>query len=93
MNVGSVGPALTRLREWWLSPPRRGALRLIAPPEYRHLRAFGLVRVVGGIVAGSIAAACLSYAAVGWAAFFLVVAVLDLAVGYWELRIDRSIRR
>jgi hypothetical protein len=47
----------------------------------------------GGIVAGAIGIACLSYAAVGWAAFFLVVAVLGLAVGYWELRIDRSIRR
>jgi hypothetical protein len=81
--------ATKRLRQWWLSPPRSGIRRLIAPPEYRHLRAFGLARVAGGIVAAGVGLACLSYAAYGWAAFFLSVAALDLPAGYWELTIAR----
>ncbi len=63
---------------------------MIAPPEYRHLLAFGIARVAGGIVAAAAGIVCLSYAARGWAAFFLVIAVLDLAAGYWELTIARS---
>lgn len=82
--------AMTRLRAWWLSPPRRGLQRLIAPPEYRHLRAIGVARVVGGIVAVAVGILCLFHSANGWAAFFLGVAVLDLAAGYWELAIARS---
>jgi hypothetical protein len=81
--------AMKRLRQWWLSPPRSGIQRLIAPPEYRHLRAFGIARVAGGIVAAGVGFACLSYAAYGWAAFFLVVAALDLPTGYLELTIAR----
>jgi len=80
---------MKRLRRWWLSPPRSGIARLIAPPEYRHLRAFGIARVVGGIVAAGLGFVCLSYAAYGWAAFFLVVAALDLPAGFWELTIAR----
>jgi uncharacterized membrane protein HdeD (DUF308 family) len=64
--------------------------RLIAPPEYRHLRAFGITRVAGGCVAAAAGIVCLSYAAYGWAAFFLVVGALSLAGGYWELTIARS---
>ncbi len=64
--------------------------RLIIPWEYRHLRAFGAMRIVGGFVAGAAGVVCLAYAAFGWAAFFLVVGVLDLAVGYWEIAIARS---
>ena len=79
-----------RLRAWWLSPPRSGVQRLIAPPEYRHLRAFGITRIVGGIVAAAAGIACLSYAAYGWAAFFFVVAALDLPAGWWELAIAHS---
>jgi hypothetical protein len=60
-----------------------------SPPEYRHLRAFGIARVAGGIVAAGVRFACLSYAAYGWAAFFLVIAALDLPAGYWELTIAR----
>jgi hypothetical protein len=81
--------AMERLRQWWLSPSRSGMRRLIAPPEYRHLRAFGIARVTGGIVAAGVGFACLSYAAYGWAAFFLVVAALDLPAGFWELTIAR----
>jgi hypothetical protein len=78
-----------RLRAWWRSPPRSGIQRLIAPPEYRHLRAFGVTRIAGGVVAAAAGIVCVSYAAYGWAAFFLVVAALNLAAGSWELTIAR----
>ena len=78
------------LRGWWLSPPRSGMQRLIWPWEYRHVRAFGIVRTVGGLVAATAGLICLSYAAYGWAAFFLVVGALNLAGGSWFLTIARS---
>ena len=78
------------LRGWWLTPPRRGIYRLIAPWEYRHLRFFGVSRIAGGIVAAAAGVICLSYAVYGWAAFFLVVAALNLAGGSWYLAIARS---
>jgi len=34
---------------------------------------------------------CLAYGVYGWAAFFLVLAALHLAGGYWYLTIDRSV--
>jgi len=49
----------------------------------------GGIRAAGGSVA---AAVCLSYGGYGWAAFFLVLAVLNLAGGYWYLTIARSAR-
>ena len=78
------------LRGWWLSPPRRGLHRLINPWEYRHLRLFGAMRIFGGGVAGAAGLICLSYGVYGWAAFFLVIAALNLAGGYWFLTIDRG---
>lgn len=78
------------LREWWLSPPRAGLQRLIAPPEYRHLRAFGIMRIAGAGVAAAAGVVCLAYAAYGWAAFFLVVAALNLLGGLWDLAIART---
>ena len=90
MNARETNTAAKRLREWWLSPPRSGMQRVIAPPEYRHLRAFAATRTAGGIVAAAAGIICLSYAAYGWAAFFLVIAALDLAAGWWELTIARS---
>jgi hypothetical protein len=76
------------LRGWWASPPRSGLRRLIAPWEYRHLRAFGVTRIAG--VAAAAGVVCLSYGVYGWAAFFLVLAALNLAGGYWYLTIVRS---
>jgi len=64
--------------------------RLIAPYEYRHLRGFGVTRVAGGSVQAAAGLVCLSYGVYGWAAFFLVLAALNLAGGSWYLRIDRS---
>jgi hypothetical protein len=78
------------LRGWWLSPPRTGMHRLIAPWEYRHLRLFGVVRVAGAAVDAAAGAVCLSYGVYGWAAFFLVIGALNLAGGSWFLTIDRS---
>jgi len=77
------------LREWWASPPRSGMQRLINPWEYRHLRAFGVIRIVGGLIAATAGAICLAYAAYGWAAFFLAVGLLNLAGGRWYLTIAR----
>jgi hypothetical protein len=63
---------------------------LIAPYEYRHLRAFGVTRIAGGSVAAAAGVICLSYGVYGWAAFFLAVAALNFAGGCWYLTIDRS---
>ena len=78
------------LRGWWASPVRPGMQRLINPWEYRHLRAFGVTRIAGGFVAAAAGVVCLSYAAYGWAAFFLGVGVLNLAGGCWYITIARS---
>jgi hypothetical protein len=64
--------------------------RLIIPWEFRHLRIFGVTRIAGGFIATAAGVVCLSYAAYGWATFFLVVGVLNLAVGYWYITIARS---
>ncbi len=79
-----------RLRRWWASPPRPGLQRVIIPWEYRHLRGFGIARLAGGCVAAIAGVICLAYAAYGWAAFFLVIAALSLAVGAWYVTIARS---
>ena len=82
--------AAARLRHWWRSPPRSGIERMIPPPEYRNLRAFGVTRIAGGVVAAAAGIVCLPFEAYGWAAVFLVIAALDLSAGYWELTIARS---
>jgi hypothetical protein len=90
MNAPHDRTAAKGLRGWWLSPPRHGMALLLAPFEYRHLRFFGVVRLVGGSVAAVAGVICLSYSVYGWAAFFLVIGALDLAGGYWELTLARS---
>jgi O-antigen/teichoic acid export membrane protein len=64
--------------------------RLIAPYEYRHLRALGVTRIAGGGVAAAAGIVCLLYYAYGWAVFFLVIGALNLAGGYWYLTVARS---
>jgi hypothetical protein len=71
-------------------PSRSGMRRLIVPFEYRHLRGFGVTRIAGGSVQAAAGVICLSYSVYGWAAFFLVIAALNLAGGSWYLTIDRS---
>ena len=90
MNARNDNTAAKGMRGWWLSPPRSGMRRLINPWEYRHLGAFGVTRIAGGSVAGGAGVVCLAYGVYGWAAFFLVLAGLNLAGGYWYLSIDRS---
>jgi len=90
MNAANDNAARNDLRGWWTSPPRPGMQRLINPWEYRRLRAFGITRVAGGFVAGTAGVVCLSYAAYGWAAFFLAIGALNLAGGYWYITIARS---
>lgn len=80
---------LNGLRRWWLSPPRPGLQRLIAPWEYRHLCGFGITRVVGGSLAAAAGVLCLAYDGYGWAAFFLALAALNLAGGLWYLSLAR----
>jgi hypothetical protein len=90
MNPPNDNTAPKRLLGWWLTPPRPGMQRLIHPWEYRHLSVFGAVRLAGGSVAAAAGVICLSYGVYGWAAFFLVLAALNLAGGYWYLAIARS---
>ena len=90
MNSPHDKTAAKRLRQWWLTPPRPGLQLLIHPWEYRNLRRFGVTRIAGGCVAAAVGLICLSYGVYGWAAFFLVVAALNLAGGSWFLRINRS---
>jgi hypothetical protein len=90
MNAPNDNTAATGLRGRWLTPARPGWQRVIAPWEYRHLRFFGVGRVVGGSLGGATSLICLAYAAYGWAAFFLAIGALNLAGGYWYLTIDRS---
>ena len=90
MNAPNDNTAAKRLRRWWLTPPRPGLQRLINPIEYRHLRSFGVTRIAGGSAAAAAGVICLSYGVYGWAAFFLVIAALNLAGGYWFLTVARS---
>ena len=90
MNATNDHTARNSLRRWWLSPPRHGLALLLAPYEYRHLRFFGITRLVGAGVAAVPGVICLSYSAYGWAAFFLGIGALNLAGGWWELSIGRS---
>ena len=90
MNTPNDNTAAKGLRGWWLSPPRPGMQRLINPWEYRHLRFVGGARIVGGSAAAAAGVVCLSYGVYGWAAFFLILAALNLAGGGWFLAIDRS---
>ena len=93
MHADNDNSAFEGPRGWWASPPRSGMHRLIAPWEYRHLRAFGVTRIAGGGVAAGGGVVCLSYRVYGWAAFFLVVGGANLAGGYWYTTIARSAPR
>jgi hypothetical protein len=90
MNAYNDNTVARRLRRWWLTPPRPGLQRLINPIEYRHLRGFGVTRIAGGSVAAAAGVICLAYGVYGWAAFFLVIAALNFAGGYWYLSVARS---
>jgi hypothetical protein len=90
MNTPSNSTGPEGLRGWWRSPPRSGLRRMINPWEYRHLRFSGIARLAGGTVAAVAGLICLSYGAYPWAAFFLILAALNLVGGAWYLAIARS---
>ena len=90
MNAPNDNTAPNGLRGWWLTPPRSGLQRWISPWEYRHLRGFGVTRIFAGSIAAAAGLICVGYEVYGWAAFFLIIAALNLAGGYWFLTIDRS---
>jgi hypothetical protein len=90
MNAANGSTAARGQRGRWADPPRSGMQRLISPWEYRHLRAFGAMRVFGGTVAAGAGTICLAYEAYGWATFFLAIGAGNIAGGYWYLTIDRS---
>jgi hypothetical protein len=71
-------------------PPRSGIRRLIRPMEYRHLRGAGIAHIAAGAVQATAGVICLWYGVHSWAAFFLVIAALNLAGGTWYLTINRS---
>jgi hypothetical protein len=78
------------LRQSWQTPGRPGVYRLVPPWVYRHPRFFGVAHMAGGSVAAAAGLICLSYGVYGWTAFFLTIAALNLAGGFWYLSIDRS---
>jgi hypothetical protein len=83
------------LRGWWTTPARSGMRRIIAPWEYRHLRAFARMRILGSIVAAGCCVLTLAFGgsnwkAYGWAIAFGVIAAANLAFAGWELNIARS---
>ncbi len=89
-NTGPKG-----LRGWWASPPRSGMRRIIAPWEYRHLRAWAGVRITFGVVLAGLAVVTLAFGGndgktYGWAAAFLAAAAAVFSFAYWELTIARS---
>ncbi len=90
MNAQNGNTAPRGLREWWLTPPRSGLRRLIHPWEYRHLRFYGVTRIAAGSVAAVAGFICLGYGVYGWAAFFLILAALNIAAACWDLAIARS---
>ena len=83
-------------RGWWASPPRTGMRLLIAPWEYRHLRAWARVRILSGFAAAGLCAITLSVGGAdgktyAWATAFLAIGVASWAFAYWELSIARSL--
>lgn len=83
------------LVRWWRSPPRSGARLIIAPWEYRHLRAWARVRLFSGLIAAGLGVVTLAFGGDdwkthGWALAFLAVAAAHWTWAAWELRIARS---
>lgn len=95
MHAPNHNFAAKGFRGWWASPPRTGMRLVIAPWEYRHLRAFARMRILGGIVAAGCSVLTLAFGgsnwkAYGWAIAFGVIAAANLAFAGWELSIARS---
>jgi len=95
MNARNDHTAPRGLRGWWLTPPRSGMQRWIAPWEYRHLRAWAAIRTVSGLVFTGLGSYVISATwPSGWAifgAYLLVVGLANLPFAYWELNIASSL--
>jgi hypothetical protein len=97
MNAQNDDTTASSTTTWWRwgTPPRSGMRRIIAPWEYRHLRAFARVRIAAGTVlvglgAVTLAGGSFSPKAAGWATLFLAAAAAQLLFAAWELAIARS---
>jgi hypothetical protein len=90
MQNASNNKAAKGLRGWWTSPPRSGLRLIISPIEYRHLRAWGRVRIASAILLTGPGVVTLSFGGndqktYGWAIWFLGGAAANAAFGSWEL--------
>jgi hypothetical protein len=95
MNAPNHPTAAERLRRWWFTPPRPGLQRIIFPTVYRNLRPFARVAIGAGVVLIGLGAVTLvggsfTAEAVGWTAFWLVLAAIQFATAAWYLAIARS---
>jgi hypothetical protein len=97
MNAQNDNTAPSSTTTWWRwgTPSRSGMQRLIAPWEYRHLRAWARVRIAIGAVLVGLGAVTLvggsfSTKAAGWATLFLAAAAAQLLFAAWERAIARS---
>ena len=97
MNPQNDNTTPSSTTTWWRwgTPPRSGMQRIIAPWEYRHLRAWARVRItIGAVLVGlgtvTLVGGSFTAEAIGWTAFWLVLAALQFSVAYWLLTIARS---
>jgi hypothetical protein len=95
MNTFNDNTAPKGLFGWWASPPRTGLRRIIAPWEYRHLRGFARLRIVGGLAVVGLAIVTLVFGGINvvtawWTLAWLAMAVTQFAVASWLLAILRS---
>jgi hypothetical protein len=94
MNAHNDNTAPKGLRGWWASPPRSGMRRIIAPWEYRHLRAWAGTRIAAGNVLVLCGLLMLAVGSTGWKTYgtmvFLAAAAAQFSFAYWELTIVRS---
>ncbi len=95
MQTAMNDTAAKGLRGWWTSPPRSGLRLIISPVEYRHLRAWGRVRIASAVVLTGLGVVTLSFGGndrktYGWAIWFLGGAAANVAYGSWERSIARE---
>ena len=82
----------------YAAPSRTGMRRIIPRFEFRRLHVMARVRIVlgaglVGLGVTTLVGGSFTTKAIGWAAFFLVLAALQFSVGYWYLAIIRSAPR
>jgi hypothetical protein len=95
LHVTDNNSAAKRLRAWWASPPRTGRRLIIAPWEYRHLRAWARVRIISGVVSAALGIVTFSlggddWQTYGWTIAFLAMAAASWAFAYWLLSVARG---